>query len=97
MQVLIFSCSAAMDNSGNVIPTELLAIKRWTCFIAAILLQSINGTNFDFSDYSSDLKKDMGINQIQLNSLAVASDLGKVMGWVCVSLLHKGRLSYFLF
>eukprot|EP00253_Pinus_taeda_P035672 PITA_35672 len=71
-----------MDDSGKVIPTKLLAIKRWTCFIAAIWLQSINGTNFDFSVYSADLKKFMGINQIQLNSLAVASDLGKVMGWV---------------
>ena len=71
-----------MDHSSKILSFNLLAIKRWTCFIAAIWLQSINGTNFVFSDYSSDLKNIMGINQIQLNSLAVASDLGKVMGWV---------------
>jgi hypothetical protein len=71
-----------MDDSSKMLPTKLLSIKRWACFIAAIWLQSINGTNFDFSDYSSDLKKIMGMNQLQLNSLAVASDLGKIMGWV---------------
>ena len=60
---------------------NLPAIKHWDCFIAAIWLQSINGTNFVFSDYSSALKNIMGINQLQLNSLAVASDLGKIMGW----------------
>ncbi|GLJ10354.1 hypothetical protein SUGI_0126720 [Cryptomeria japonica] len=59
-----------------------VAMKRWICFIVAVWLQSINGTNSVFSDYSSDLKKVMGINQIKLNSLAVASDLGKIMGWV---------------
>jgi hypothetical protein len=71
-----------MAGISNMPRSKLLVIKRWGCFIAAIWLQSISGTNFDFSDYSSDLKKIMGINQLQLNSLAVASDLGKLMGWV---------------
>eukprot|EP00253_Pinus_taeda_P001892 PITA_01892 len=71
-----------MAGISKMPPSKLLSIKRWSCFIAAIWLQSVTGTNFDFSDYSSDLKKIMGINQIQLNSLAVASDLGKIMGWV---------------
>lgn len=70
------------DSMSKVPGSNIVAIKRWTCFVAAIWLQSINGTNFDFSDYSSALKKTMGINQLQLNSLAVASDLGKIMGWV---------------
>eukprot|EP01018_Ginkgo_biloba_P027589 Gb_38917 [translate_table: standard] len=69
-----------MDRSKSL-ATSLLT-KRWINFIAAVWLQTINGTNFDFSDYSSSLKKVMGINQIELNSLAVASDLGKIMGWV---------------
>jgi len=70
------------DSMSKVPGSKMVAIKRWTCFVAAIWLQSINGTNFVFSDYSSALKKTMGINQLQLNSLAVASDLGKIMGWV---------------
>lgn len=70
------------DSMSKVPGCKIVAIKRWTCFVAAIWLQSINGTNFDFSDYSSALKKTMGINQLQLDSLAVASDLGKLMGWV---------------
>lgn len=70
------------DSMSKVPCCKIVAIKRWTCFVAAIWLQSINGTNFDFSDYSSALKKTMGINQLQLDNLAVASDLGKVMGWV---------------
>ncbi|KAH9305953.1 hypothetical protein KI387_010357, partial [Taxus chinensis] len=64
------------NRSGTV------AMKRWICFIAAVWLQSISGTNFVFSNYSSDLKNVLDINQIKLNSLAVASDLGKIMGWV---------------
>lgn len=43
--------------------------------------QAFTGTNFDFSAYSSDLKSVLGISQLQLNYLAVASDLGKVFGW----------------
>ncbi|GLJ10353.1 hypothetical protein SUGI_0126700 [Cryptomeria japonica] len=58
------------------------AVKRCICMVAAIWLQSVNGTNFIFSNYSSDLKKTMGINQTRLNNLAVASDLGKFTGWV---------------
>ncbi|KAH9305951.1 hypothetical protein KI387_010355 [Taxus chinensis] len=68
-----------MDESTS---SGTVAMKRWICFIAAVWLQSINGTNFVFSNYSSDLKNVLGINQIKLNSLAVASDLGKIMGWV---------------
>jgi hypothetical protein len=43
--------------------------------------QAFTGTNFDFSAYSSDLKSVLGISQLQLNYLAVASDPGKVFGW----------------
>ncbi|KAH9326285.1 hypothetical protein KI387_006463, partial [Taxus chinensis] len=43
---------------------------------------AISGSNFDFSIYSSTLKTVMGIDQTKLNNLAVASDLGKLIGWV---------------
>jgi hypothetical protein len=49
--------------------------------VATIWIQAFTGTNFDFSAYSSDLKSVLGISQVQLNYLAVASDLGKVFGW----------------
>eukprot|EP01018_Ginkgo_biloba_P004610 Gb_23375 [translate_table: standard] len=54
----------------------------WMSFVAAIWVQAINGTNFDFSAYSSVLKEVLGISQVQLNNLAVASDLGKALGWL---------------
>ncbi|GAB2212241.1 hypothetical protein Droror1_Dr00025592 [Drosera rotundifolia] len=49
--------------------------------VATIWIQAFTGTNFDFSAYSSSLKSVMGISQVQLNYLAVASDFGKVFGW----------------
>lgn len=49
--------------------------------VAVIWIQAFTGTNFDFSAYSSEMKKVLGISQVQLNYLAVASDMGKVFGW----------------
>ncbi|KAL9268519.1 NUCLEAR FUSION DEFECTIVE 4-like protein [Drosera capensis] len=49
--------------------------------VATIWIQAFTGTNFDFSAYSSSLKSVMGISQVQLNYLAVASDFGKAFGW----------------
>ncbi|CAN1306412.1 Protein NUCLEAR FUSION DEFECTIVE 4 [Linum perenne] len=49
--------------------------------VATIWIQAFTGTNFDFSAYSSQLKSVLGISQVELNYLAVASDLGKVFGW----------------
>lgn len=49
--------------------------------VATIWLQAFTGTNFDFSAYSSEMKALLGISQVQLNYLAVASDLGKAFGW----------------
>ncbi|CAN6927948.1 unnamed protein product, partial [Brassica oleracea] len=42
---------------------------------------AFTGTNFDFSAYSSDMKSSMGVSQSRLNYMAVASDLGKALGW----------------
>ncbi|CAH2055382.1 unnamed protein product [Thlaspi arvense] len=55
--------------------------RRWTVLVAAIWIQAFTGTNFDFSAYSSDMKSSMGVSQSRLNYMAVASDLGKALGW----------------
>lgn len=49
--------------------------------VAITLVQAFTGTNFDFPAYSSTLKTVLGISQLQLNYLSVASDMGKVFGW----------------
>ncbi|PSR89301.1 Protein NUCLEAR FUSION DEFECTIVE like [Actinidia chinensis var. chinensis] len=55
--------------------------RKWMILVATIWIQAFTGTNFDFSAYSSNLKAVLGISQVQLNYLAVASDLGKAFGW----------------
>ncbi|CAA7038709.1 unnamed protein product [Microthlaspi erraticum] len=55
--------------------------RRWTVLVAVIWIQAFTGTNFDFSAYSSDMKSSMGVSQSRLNYMAVASDLGKALGW----------------
>lgn len=55
--------------------------RKWMILVATIWIQAFTGTNFDFSAYSSTMKSVLGISQVQLNYLAVASDLGKAFGW----------------
>ncbi|KAK8565023.1 hypothetical protein V6N12_058599 [Hibiscus sabdariffa] len=55
--------------------------RKWMILIATIWIQAFTGTNFDFSSYSSTLKSVLGISQVQLNYLSVASDMGKAFGW----------------
>ncbi|KAA8515752.1 hypothetical protein F0562_018637 [Nyssa sinensis] len=63
--------------------------RKWMILLASTWIQAFTGTNFDFSAYSSDLKSVMGISQLQLNYLSVASDMGKAFGWCSgVSLLY---------
>ncbi|KAJ3669065.1 hypothetical protein LUZ60_011015 [Juncus effusus] len=49
--------------------------------VGTIWLQAINGPNADFPVYSSQLKDLKHISQVQLNTLAFASDAGKLFGW----------------
>ena len=57
--------------------------------VATTWIQAFTGTNFDFSSYSSTLKTVLGISQVQLNYLSVASDMGKAFGWCSgVSLMY---------
>ncbi|GMN48577.1 hypothetical protein TIFTF001_017753 [Ficus carica] len=63
--------------------------RKWMIVVATIWIQAFTGTNLDFSSYSSHLKSVLGISQVQLNYLSVASDLGKALGWCSgVSLLY---------
>ncbi|KAK1304342.1 hypothetical protein QJS10_CPB11g00036 [Acorus calamus] len=55
--------------------------RKWMVLVVTIWIQAFSGTNFDFSAYSSDMKSALGISLVQLNYLAVASDLGKAFGW----------------
>lgn len=62
---------------------------KWMILIASTWIQAFTGTNFDFSSYSSELKSVLGISQVQLNYLSMASDLGKAFGWCSgVSLMY---------
>ncbi|MCD9643139.1 hypothetical protein HAX54_030316 [Datura stramonium] len=62
---------------------------KWMILIATTWIQAFTGTNFDFSSYSSELKFVLGISQVQLNYLSMASDLGKAFGWCSgVSLMY---------
>lgn len=54
---------------------------QWLSLVGIIWLQSINGTNTNFPAYSSQLKHQLSISQLQLNNLAFASDAGKLLGW----------------
>lgn len=63
--------------------------RKWVVLIATIWIQAFTGTNFDFSSYSSEMKSVLDITQLQLNSLSVASDMGKAFGWCCgVTLMY---------
>ncbi|XP_059436239.1 protein NUCLEAR FUSION DEFECTIVE 4-like [Corylus avellana] len=53
----------------------------WLSLVAIIWLQSLNGTNTSFPSYSSQLKQQLSISQVQLNNLAFASDAGKFFGF----------------
>ncbi|KAF8671362.1 hypothetical protein HU200_050076 [Digitaria exilis] len=65
------------------------AWRRWSVLVAAVWVQALTGTNFDFSAYSSALKSSLSISQEALNYLATASDLGKAFGWSSgLALLH---------
>ncbi|PWA95834.1 nodulin-like, Major facilitator superfamily domain protein [Artemisia annua] len=55
--------------------------RKWIVLIAAIWIQAFTGTNFDFPSYSTQMKSKLKINQVQLNYIAMGSDIGKMFGW----------------
>jgi hypothetical protein len=54
--------------------------RKWVGFVTAIWVQSIAGNNYTFANYSPELKAVMHYNQLQLNNLGVAKDVGKSFG-----------------
>ncbi|KAI3681158.1 hypothetical protein L6452_35942 [Arctium lappa] len=58
-----------------------LECRKWTVLVAVIWIQAFTGTNFDFPSYSTRMKSKLKINQLHLNYLAMASDIGKLFGW----------------
>lgn len=58
-----------------------LECRKWMVLVAAIWIQAFTGTNFDFPSYSTEMKYLLKLNQVQLNYLAMASDIGKLFGW----------------
>lgn len=58
-----------------------MSVLPWLTLATIILLQAIGSTNTDFSAYSSELKSRLGISQVKLNTLAFASDAGKLFAW----------------
>ncbi|KAH9317789.1 hypothetical protein KI387_019558 [Taxus chinensis] len=55
---------------------------KWLGFVSAIWVQAIAGNNYTFANYSVALKAILGLNQLQLNNLSVAKDVGKAFGLV---------------
>ncbi|CAA7023132.1 unnamed protein product [Microthlaspi erraticum] len=53
---------------------------KWLGFVTAVWVQAISGNNYTFSNYSGALKSLMNLNQLQLNNLSVAKDVGKAFG-----------------
>lgn len=53
---------------------------KWLGFVTAIWVQAICGNNYTFANYSDVLKTLMALNQMQLNNLSVAKDVGKAFG-----------------
>lgn len=53
---------------------------KWLGFVTAIWVQAIAGNNYTFANYSNAIKSLMHLNQVQLNNLSVAKDIGKAFG-----------------
>lgn len=74
-----------MDMAASSPQTQrsvgLITIK-WLGFVTAIWVQAIAGNNYTFSNYSEALKSILDLNQVQLNYLSVAKDVGKAFGLV---------------
>ncbi|KAH9317788.1 hypothetical protein KI387_019557 [Taxus chinensis] len=55
---------------------------KWLGFVTAVWVQAIAGNNYTFANYSVALKAILGLNQVELNNLSVAKDVGKAFGLV---------------
>ncbi|KDP29628.1 hypothetical protein JCGZ_18790 [Jatropha curcas] len=69
-----------MGISSNRTFSNSFAAAKWLGFVTAVWVQAISGNNYTFSNYSDALKTLMNLNQLQLNNLSVAKDVGKAFG-----------------
>ncbi|RDX63588.1 Protein NUCLEAR FUSION DEFECTIVE 4 [Mucuna pruriens] len=69
-----------MGTSTNFPGSTVSNTSKWLGFVAAVWIQCISGNNYTFSNYSHALKSLMQLNQLQLNNLSVAKDIGKAFG-----------------
>lgn len=57
-------------------------VSKWLGFVSALWVQAISGNNYTFANYSVELKAILKINQVRLNGLSSAKDVGKAFGVV---------------
>ena len=65
--------------SPSAPPSSNIGIKWWG-FVSALWVQCVSGNNYTFSNYSVELKAVLGCNQVELNGLSSAKDVGKAFG-----------------
>ncbi|CAA0820698.1 Major facilitator superfamily protein [Striga hermonthica] len=72
--------------------------RKWVVLAAVIWIQAFTGTNLDFASYSTRLKSVLGVSQVQLNYISVASDAGKAFGWcsgICLLYFSESAVMFF--
>ncbi|KAH9316721.1 hypothetical protein KI387_025348 [Taxus chinensis] len=72
---------------SELVPSVLA--RKWLGFGASICVQAFAGNTYAFPNYSPTLKKVMHYNQLQLNNLGVAKDLGENVGLIAGLVCNK--------
>ena len=75
----IFSVDGIGGGEGERMVREVVATK-WVGLAAAIWVQASAGNAYMFAFYSPSLKSVLHYNQLQLNNLGVAKDIGENVG-----------------
>ncbi|XP_031477034.1 protein NUCLEAR FUSION DEFECTIVE 4-like [Nymphaea colorata] len=57
-----------------------LSAWKWLGLVTAVWVQAVSGNNYTFSNYSGAIKSLLNLNQVELNNLSVAKDIGKAFG-----------------
>ncbi|KAF3782874.1 NUCLEAR FUSION DEFECTIVE 4 protein [Nymphaea thermarum] len=57
-----------------------LSAWKWLGLVTAVWVQAVSGNNYTFSNYSDAIKSLLNLNQVELNNLSVAKDIGKAFG-----------------
>lgn len=70
-------------------PDATMKATKWVGLAAAIWVQASGGNAYTFAFYSPTLKKIFHYNQLQLNNLGVAKDIGENVGLLAGYLCNK--------